>query len=327
MTPRFAYLLLCHTDPDGVLRLVRRIRDLSPRSSVLVRYDDPALFAPGEVEAAGGVPFCSSVDVHWGEWSQARMQLEVLREATTRVPADRYVLISGQDYPIRDLAAWEAELVADGADAFLDPMSPQPKDYEFRWRTCGEAEALPPFGRRLLRGGAARLAPAFARVVDVYPLSRGDRPGRWWFGRPRRGVPPIEPVKASSWSVLSAHAVAEILRWDRERPDVRAFFSTMRTPDEYYVPSLARGAGLVCTQRATAWTSFPPGAASPRWVDEEVIACIVPGTQAFVRKIPAGVSPQVIAAADRLVLREQRGRGESEEGVSYSGVVGPTIRK
>ncbi|GMA38741.1 hypothetical protein GCM10025883_07860 [Mobilicoccus caccae] len=62
----FCYVVMCHTDPDGVLRLVRRIRDLSPHSRILVRYENPLFLDPAVVEAEGAQPLLSRTRVEWG---------------------------------------------------------------------------------------------------------------------------------------------------------------------------------------------------------------------------------------------------------------------
>ena len=42
MTASFCYVILAHTDPAGLRRLVARIRALSPQAKILVRHEDPA---------------------------------------------------------------------------------------------------------------------------------------------------------------------------------------------------------------------------------------------------------------------------------------------
>lgn len=295
---RCSYLLMCHTDPEGVLRLVRRIRDLSPEAGILVRHYRPGLFGNGEVEAAGGIRYQSDVPADWGDWSLVEMQLDAFRAARRLVPADRYAVLSGQDYPIRDLDSWERELEAEGADAVIEPMSAQPRDHEFRWRIRHEPDAGPVLPRRAVRALASRAAPLISRVVDVYPVTR-DEKTRWWIGTPRRSAAPGPIVKASLWSVLSGTAVDAALAADRDDADGRAFFRTVRTPDEYYVPSLLAAARLRIAHRPVTFKQFG-GGASPVWIDRDVLAAAARTPAAFVRKVGPDVDPTVLAEADRL---------------------------
>lgn len=296
-----SYLVMCHTDPEGVLRLVRRIRRLSPQAGIVVRHDRPGLFAPGAVEAAGGVPLLSDIRVRWGEWSQVEMQLELLSVAPRLAPAERYVFVSGQDYPIRDLGSWEEELAAEGADAGLQVMSAQMEDHSLRWRVVAEPEVGPAAVRRLVRAAGARLGACAARFVRAYPVTRGELT-RWWIGTPRREGAPAPVVKASSWVVVSARGAAAVLRADRERPDVRAFFRSVRTPDEYYLPSLIAASGLRWSHRTVSTRRFVEGAASPAWLDVDILTgCVAAGTEAaFARKVPPDADPAVLRLADEL---------------------------
>ena len=38
---RFCYVLMCHADPGGILRVVGRIRELSPDAAIVVRVQEP----------------------------------------------------------------------------------------------------------------------------------------------------------------------------------------------------------------------------------------------------------------------------------------------
>src|SRR4051794_19331478 len=104
----FCYVVMSHREPHQVLALVRRIRELSPDAHVLVRHDQSASrLAASDVEAAGGRLGKSEAPVTWGDWSQMRATLEAFDEACERAEPDWLVFISGQDWPVRDLADWE----------------------------------------------------------------------------------------------------------------------------------------------------------------------------------------------------------------------------
>lgn len=298
----FCYVVMCHTDPPAVLRLVRRIRELSPGADVVVRYDRPGLFAPGEVELAGGHDLRSEISIRWGDFTLAQANLEAGLLARDRTGCSHVVLISGQDYPIRNLIDWEDAVVASNVDALLEPAADQPRDHLWRWRIFSPPAPLRADGA-LLRRAVVRAGSVLSDRSIV--LTKPGEPRLWRGTRRRRPNPPITPVKASAWIVLGERALASIERQTADRPELEAFFREVRTPDEWFASS------LVCADPelrvgigSTTAKYFPPGAPNPVWIDLEVLARLRRSSDApFVRKVAADAGPAVYAEADRMAAR------------------------
>ena len=114
------YLVQSHCDPGQVLRLVRTVKRSSPDALVLVVHDgrtvelDPAPFR----ELPGVKVLIRRDRVMRGEWSILSPLLAGLRELAGW-SFDWLVYLSGQDYPVRPLAEFEAELAATRYDGFL----------------------------------------------------------------------------------------------------------------------------------------------------------------------------------------------------------------
>ncbi|WP_020144756.1 hypothetical protein [Terracoccus sp. 273MFTsu3.1] len=108
-----AYVVLSHTEADQVTRLVHAILRSSPEASVFVTHD--ARRTPAPVIDDDRVHVRShGRPTDWGSWDLVEVTLEAMREARDTVDPDLLVLVSGQCYPVRPLAAWEDELVAAG---------------------------------------------------------------------------------------------------------------------------------------------------------------------------------------------------------------------
>lgn len=307
MSGKFCYVVLAHTDPDGMLRLVRRIRDLSPDADVVVRYDDPDYIDPTRIRAATAIPYLSRVRVGWGDWSQVEMVLGAFAFARGVSDADWFCNISGQDYPVRDLLAWERRVRDSGADAILDPLPTHRADYEFAWAV----RTLPATGRDLVDRGlhfaVNRVGHAIRPVAHVHTTDRpGDR--RVWFGLTRSVTPgeaPMPVTKASEWLTLDRAALDTVLRRDRHDAATRNFFRRVKIPDESYVPSLLHDtAGLKVVHGETTGKHFRDGAPNPTWIDADELAFLRRSSAApFVRKIPADVDTAVLAEADVMCAR------------------------
>lgn len=298
-TDGFTYVVLSHTDPTGLLRLVRRIVALSPAGHVLVRYDQPGLVSPAEVRAAGGQALVSDIPARWGAWSLAEAMIEAFRVARRSYPTDYYVLISGQDYPVRDLRAWEESVRESGADALFAPIAKTPDDHRYRWWIVRKPRLRPRLLDRAVGYALWRLGQVTAPILQLYQGPHEDVDGRYWIGLRRRHRGPMTPTKCSQWMTLSRTAVDEVLRTDAQRPDLRAYFAGVRIPDENYIQSLVHASPRLRIAHApTSALHMPPGASNPDWLDAAGMRGATRSGAPFARKVPPDVARDVLAIAD-----------------------------
>lgn len=285
---RFCYVVMCHTDADGALRLARRVRETSPRAAVLLRYSQHDYVTAEQARAVGAHLLHSPITVGWGGWSLVEATMEALAVAERTLGADHYVVLSGQDHPVRDLASWESEVVRSGADAVIAPMgTPHPDTYRYSWR---EPRPAPRWVPATVDRVAARLAttvgPALSPLVACY---RNGRDLRWAYGVRRTAEPPVPLVKGATWLTLSARAVSRVLARHDGDAAVHRYFTAVRCPDELYLPSLLHSeAGLVLREGLTSYARFEEGAASPVWLGPDELVAAAASGAAFARKVGPG---------------------------------------
>lgn len=306
MAPTCCYVILAHTDAPGVIRLVRRIGALSPGSDVVVRYHPADGFDPAQIRAAGAIPLPSRVAVRWGDWSQVQMVLGALAFARGVSDAQLFVDISGQDYPIRDLRAWEQEILDAGIDALLDPLPPQHHNHTIRWSVRRlRSTGIEPVDRAV-RFGLNRAGEAAAPLAHAHTSGRPND-DRLWLGVTRRfaRAAPMPVTKCAQWMTLTRRALDVALTRDRTDAATRRYFEHVKIPDESYVASMLHdSSGLVIGHGETTAKDFRPGQGSPEWIDAEVLDGLRRRSAApFARKFGPGVGDEVIAAADRLSPR------------------------
>lgn len=307
MARRFCYVVLAHTDPPGLTRLVRRIRELSPAADVVVRFHGQGTFDVAALRRAGATCYPSRVQVRWGDWTQVEMVLGALAFARGRSDADHVVVMSGQDYPIRDLAAWEEEVRSFGVDALLDPLPPQAHNHTIRWSVRTLPQTDVGLVDRAIRFALNRAGAAARPVAYAHTSGRPDD-DRVWLGVSRRLArpAPMTITKCAQWLTLRDRAVDELLDRDRRDARTRRYFEHVKIPDESYAASVLHDTpGLVVGHGETSAKEFLPGQGSPEWVDLAVLDRLRRGSAApFARKFPVGVAPEVLAAADRLARRD-----------------------
>jgi hypothetical protein len=220
-----AYLVLAHSQPEQVARLVRRIS--TDDDTVIVHVDRKT--APGPFqEAFARLPIPPVLTrrrapVHWGGWGIVQATLIGMRTALALPrPWSHLVLLSGADYPIRSAAEIDAFFAGAAGRSYLS------------W-SAGDAPGIRDEDRR---GNATwQWSGDLTRLMTWCVSIRGRR---WHFPSeqvpyqlPRRLPPGLRtPYQGSAWWNLTPEAVAYCVRFLRRRPDVRAYFRFVFAPDE-----------------------------------------------------------------------------------------------
>lgn len=100
---KIAYLVLCHTDPDHVARLAKKLT-VGTKNAVFLHVDKKADVAPFQTLLRGieRVYFVEDrVKVYWGGFSSVQATINGFRQAVQKGGFDRYVLLQGLEYPIK----------------------------------------------------------------------------------------------------------------------------------------------------------------------------------------------------------------------------------
>ena len=320
----FCYVVLSHRLPDQVTRLVDRIRELSPGAAVLVRHDR----GPGFVPQLEGSPdphvdvLVESEPIVWGAWSMVEATERAFARARQRFDPDWTVLVSGQDWPVRDLAAWERELTVAGCDAVVNgavveiDRSTGRRNTErdlflarwtHRWWTLPRVPAL----SRVPRSVRARVAGRYSGSVQFHLrtviLRQLPRELGWKVGvQRRRGLPDGWRLrKGEQWLAASRHALAELDRVVAADGRGRAFFATSHIPDEsWFQTALTSIPGLRVADGRISWHRFDrPGAPSAAVLTLADVPVATASGSPFARKVEEPVAPGVAAAIDAVVDR------------------------
>lgn len=230
-TPRTAFLVLAHSNPEMLFRLCRALEPFP----VMVHVDaksDLAAFHPDRF--APPVKFIEDrVRVHWGGWSVVEATLRLIESALgLSAPVRRFVLLSGACFPTRSIH---------DLDCFLD---------ESPYRNLIRAATLHDAGRaqqaRLSRYWWFDRFDIVARrysASDIVKLIM--RKGLEWSTWPLRKDPSpfrqlIIPAVGSQWWSLSRDCARYVVETLRNNPDLVDFFRTSFAPDEIAIHSIVR---------------------------------------------------------------------------------------
>lgn len=230
-TPRTAFLILAHTQPEVLLRLCRALETFP----VLVHVDAKSNLAAFRSDRfSPQVSFIENrVRVHWGGWSVVEATLRLIERALDLIPpVRRFVLLSGTCFPTRSVH---------NLDRFLDKAP---------YRNLIRAAALHEAGRaqqaRLTRYWWFDQFDIVARrysTSDVAKLIM--RKGLEWSTWPFRKDPNlfrdlITPSMGSQWWSLDRDCAKYVVETFRNNPDLVEFFRTSFAPDEIAIHSVIR---------------------------------------------------------------------------------------
>jgi hypothetical protein len=262
------YIAMTYRNPELVSALAQRVAELSPAANLVIRHDarhgdlDPATLGSATYRP-------TTTTLLWGHWSMVEAQLTELRWAREHQSPDWFVFVSGQDYPVGDLVAWEDSLSADLVGEAI------PVSYRLRWGLrAGDGDHRAP--RAMYRYHRASL-----------PLSLEDQATRvlWRLAQPIRPLMDVRRLPHRSglyvgrrcrlrglqlwwgypWMALSHRAVDRILAAiDLQEPIVDHFRHAL-IPEEMFIHTLvANDSALVIDSRPITYSKFEGHESHPK---------------------------------------------------------------
>ena len=268
--------VLSHKDPPMVHRLVERLLE-GERTAVVLHHDPrgPALGLP-QSDRLVTLPRPRPCD--WGRLELARVSVDMLSHAREAFPDLSWVLlVSGQDYPCRNMREIEEELLACPHDAFVRwfPVPVSGADDVHPW----QARTRERYYRRLRLPFSARHVPF-----------------------PRR--PPLDQdtglYVGDQWYNLGAAAVEHVLERRQLRQRLESYLRWCSTPDEALLPTLLlNGAGhLDIVNDRRRFIDWGGPHKHPRVLDETDSEAILHSTDFFARKVDLETSGALLDRLD-----------------------------
>ena len=231
---KIAFLVAAHTDPAMVARLACR---LLPYGEVFVHVDGKVPLDPfRKALPAEATLLENRIRVSWGGWTQVQATLALMETARRAMPdGERFMLLSGQDYPIRSLDEFTAMLDARPGHEFIRAFEMLPSDHD---------RPKVQFKRRLDDVIPYRFAGPFGKATAflnrlVRKIDREISPYR-----ERRYPFEMVPATGSSWWVLTREAVDYLLTTIRKDPRLARFYRNTFAVDEQIFHTLVHNSPL-----------------------------------------------------------------------------------
>jgi hypothetical protein len=291
---RIAYVVLSHRNPDQLLRLVAALTE-GPAAEVLVRHDPRfSSLDDNALERLGARGLHDGVEFRWGGWSQLRMLLACLDQAR-RLDPDWTLVLSGQDYPLRSMAAIEDELASSGYDAMLGhaweletERMPEPPADDFFLRYAYRHYDVP--------DGLPRL-PGTLRSIAY----RRELPSQ--VGLRRMRLPFDDDFRcfvSADWLTLNRRALDAVLAAADERGRLMRFYRRVAIPSEsFFATVLLNDRSLRVARDNRRFVSFAaPLTPHPETLTTADLDRVLASNCHFARKFDADVDAEVLDALD-----------------------------
>lgn len=296
---RFAFMILVHHQPKMLVRLIDRLdhadikffihvdakTDIVPFVEAFINHSKVTL-----------LPKSKRASINWGGFGIINATL-ALMSAAYEAGADRFVLLSGADYPVRPLDEILAEVAKDqeilAVDRLCDRNGRGWFDKVAYQRYVGYIPWLNP------RTGQENLVRLADRIVSRLPRRRSRTP--IYYG--------------PAWYSLTRAAVGEVLAFAAERPKALQWFFHARSPDEMLIQTILKQssrAGAITMDStipggkkppedlaATHYANFEPGSSAPRVLDLTDLPKIEQVGALFARKVDPEISAGFLEAIDK----------------------------
>lgn len=224
---KIAFILLCHKDPQGVIRQAERLT--AGGDFVSIHFDGRARQVDyaqirGALAQNPSVTFARRrLKCGWGEWSLVEATLEAIKAAVADFPrATHFYMLSGDCMPIKS---------AEFAHAFLDA-----EDVDY-------IESFDFFTSDWIKTGMKE-----DRLIYRHWFNERTQKARFYASLEwqkklglRRAIPDdIQMMIGSQWWCLRRRTIEHVLDFCRTRRDAMRFFRSTWIPDETFFQTVVR---------------------------------------------------------------------------------------
>jgi hypothetical protein len=283
---RLGFLLLTHTKPHQIARLVQRLATLFNDPPIVLHHD----FSKCALDGQSLPPCVRVVQPHhvttWGNISLVEAAVSALRLLYTGPePPEWFTLLSGADYPAAPASVVLRDLQDSPVDAFMHHELIDPDHVQREWHTT----CLHRYRRKRfwMRYPTRRTVTVPLRISRYFlPFTRAFQcfAGSQWFTANQR----------CAERILRSHAGGE--------RKLLAHYKAVPIPDEsYFQCILCNDPSLRIENDNKRYTDWSEGAAHPRTLGSQDLPRLIDSRCHFARKFDPDYDSDVLDSLDALV--------------------------
>ncbi|NMM36248.1 MAG: beta-1,6-N-acetylglucosaminyltransferase [Glaciimonas sp.] len=300
---KIAYLLLAHNNPAHLQRLISALS--TSTSHFFIHIDQKSKIDPFLSIKGNNIHFIQQrVPVFWGDFSQVEATLILLRAALSdRCGFERFVLLSGVDYPLRSASSIERFFENHPNREFMNLVA-MPSE--------AAGKSLSRLTTYKQRPGDPLITRAIRKVLMMAGVVPHTRDYKAYLGD-------LAPYAGSTWWALSRQACDFILAFVTRETQAVQFFRNTLCPDESFFHTILGNSHFKSRiARNLTYTDWCAGGASPATITEKHLALFQAttwfapddtygaGEMLFARKF-ADASVDLLARLDRQIAEKEAG--------------------
>ncbi|WP_300601941.1 beta-1,6-N-acetylglucosaminyltransferase [Niabella sp.] len=256
------FLILAHTNPKQLLRLVDRLKHSD--SQIVVHIDKRSDIEQFKESASGAHFVADRIGCIWGNWGIVQATLNSLKFIRDRFPlANRVTLISGQDYPIKPIEFIMGFFRANPQKTFIQ---------------CSEIPS-----KNWPGGGMGRF-PHFNQVKTMITLYGGSQ----WWSFPMKVVNKVLSLLEENPDFVEYFKTVQI-------PDESFFHSLLFNSEDSEIIDSIVSNNLRCL-------SWEPPYFHPKLYLSRDLNDLLKSRQLFARKFDENVAPEILDLIDKEII-------------------------
>lgn len=295
---RIAYLVMAHKNPKLIQKTIDRLS--SPGCAFFIHIDKKVDISLFESIQGEQVFFADRRElVYWGEFSQVRAMLILIRQALADIRNyDYFALLCGSTYPIRS---------GNYIRRFLETH----RGTEFM-----TLEKMPSAGKPLSRINTLRIPSnrpvgrLASRVLAKFGLAQLDF---------RKHIGNLEPYSGHTWWALSREACQHLSDYEKQNQGIVKFFENIFAPDESFFHTVLGNSQFRSRMRRNLfYEDWSDHGGHPAMISQKHVAFLEsqdevylqdlhgPGELLFARKL-SDESMDLVQQLDEMIKRKEAG--------------------
>lgn len=292
MTATIGFILLTHSKPHQIHRLVDRLNRMFDNPAIACHHDFSQ--TPLAIEAfPKNVSFVQPhLKTEWGEFSLVESTIRALELLYQTANPDWVINLSGADYPIKTADQILSDLETGEVDAHLHYEFIDPPNFAIQW----QEEMWKRYYTRWI------LTPRF--LVERFGWRRKFRL------KPMVLFKPFLPFSSElrcyagwQWFCVNRRAANYILEFHHTRPELANHYRHVRFADESYFQTILLNAPQIKINRNNwRYIDWSRGGEHPKQLELADLPQLLESSAHFARKFDPDFDSQILDALDEIVL-------------------------
>lgn len=207
---KVAYLILAHKNPIQFKRLINKLS-----GDIYVHIDKKCNIDEFKVEQSNIFFIKQRIDVKWGGYSMIEATLNLINEATRTVNYNYFILLSGDDYLIKNEEDFFKYLIAHEGNAYIELIDVEKEAINF----------APRYKKYHMFEKKNIITKIIQKIIDLIIKNR-------------RVYSNMKIMKGSQWWCLDRDSIEYLQQYIKNNPKVLKYFKHVHIPDEMFFQTI-----------------------------------------------------------------------------------------